>query len=55
MRALYSILLVLARPLVRLRLMWRARKAPGYGERIAERYGWPRSFDGWSHTSRHRT
>lgn len=39
MRALYSLLLVIARPLVLLRLRWRARKAPDYGDRVAERFG----------------
>ncbi len=39
MSALYSLLLLLARPLVHVRLWWRARKAPAYGERVAERFG----------------
>lgn len=39
MRALYSFLLLVARPLVHLRLWWRARQAPAYGERRAERFG----------------
>jgi len=39
MSALYSLLLFLARPLVRVRLWWRARKAPAYSERVAERFG----------------
>ena len=39
MRALYSLLLLLARPLVHVRLWWRARQTPAYGERRAERFG----------------
>ena len=39
MRALYSLLLLLARPMVHLRLRWRARQTPAYGERMAERFG----------------
>lgn len=39
MSALYSLLLLLVRPFVHIRLWWRARKAPAYGERIAERFG----------------
>jgi len=39
MSALYSLLLFLVRPLVHVRLWWRARKAPAYRERIAERFG----------------
>ena len=35
----YRCLLVLAQPLVRWRLSWRARKEPAYGERIEERFG----------------
>lgn len=38
-RWLYQMLLVFAWPAVRLRLYWRARREPAYGERIAERYG----------------
>jgi len=37
-RMLYGLLLILARPLVRLRLARRARRDPAYGERIAERF-----------------
>ncbi len=39
-RALYSLLLVLARPFVMLRLRLRGRKEPGYRERVAERLGY---------------
>ena len=39
MRMLYSLLLLLARPLVHARLYWRGRAAPGYRERIGERFG----------------
>jgi 3-deoxy-D-manno-octulosonic-acid transferase len=35
----YSVLLVIAWPWVHLRLRWRARREPAYGERIAERFG----------------
>ena len=37
-RLFYSFLLLLARPLVRLRLAYRARRDPAYGERIQERF-----------------
>jgi 3-deoxy-D-manno-octulosonic-acid transferase len=37
-RLLYGLLLLLARPLVRLRLARRARSDPAYGERVAERF-----------------
>ena len=40
-RTLYQILLWLALPLVPLRLWWRARREPGYGERVGERFGRP--------------
>ena len=51
---LYSALLLLARPLVRLRLAYRARRDPAYGERIQERFarlpeGLPRNGI-WFHT-----
>jgi len=36
---LYNLLLILALPGVLLRLLWRARKNPGYALRIAERFG----------------
>ena len=39
MRAIYSLLLVLVRPFVHLRLKWRARQSAAYGERTAERFG----------------
>ena len=42
-RALYQILLWLALPIVPLRLWWRSRREPGYGERIGERFGRPPS------------
>jgi 3-deoxy-D-manno-octulosonic-acid transferase len=38
MRFLYNILMYLTTPLVLLRLRWRARKAPAYKERWAERF-----------------
>ena len=40
-RTLYRILLWLALPIVPLRLWWRSRREPGYGERIGERFGHP--------------
>lgn len=39
MRVLYSLLLYLLTPLILLRLYWRGRKAPGYRQRWAERFG----------------
>jgi len=39
MRWIYSLLLILIRPLVHARLKWRAYRAPAYGERTAERFG----------------
>ncbi len=39
MRTLYSLLLYLLTPLILLRLYWRGRKAPGYRQRWAERFG----------------
>jgi 3-deoxy-D-manno-octulosonic-acid transferase len=38
-RVLYGLLLALARPLVQVRLRWRARLDPEYGKRIDERFG----------------
>lgn len=38
-RRLYSLLLYLSVPLILLRLLWRARKAPDYRRRIGERFG----------------
>ena len=38
-RRLYSLLFYLITPLIMLRLWLRARKAPAYGQRIAERFG----------------
>lgn len=40
-RWLYSLLLTLALPVVLLRLLWRARKAPAYARRWRERLGLP--------------
>jgi len=37
--ALYQLLLLLAYPLVLVRLRWRARREPAYGLRIGERFG----------------
>lgn len=37
-RLLYAVLLLLARPLVHLRLRLRARRDPAYGQRVAERF-----------------
>ena len=39
MRALYTLLWLVALPFVPLRLWWRGRREPGYRERIAERFG----------------
>ncbi|MBA2690831.1 MAG: lipid IV(A) 3-deoxy-D-manno-octulosonic acid transferase [Burkholderiales bacterium] len=39
MRGLYTALVFLLLPLAWLRLHWRARKEPGYGEHIGERFG----------------
>jgi 3-deoxy-D-manno-octulosonic-acid transferase len=39
-RALYSLLMWLLQPLVRAKLRRRAHAEPGYGEHIAERFGW---------------
>jgi 3-deoxy-D-manno-octulosonic-acid transferase len=36
---LYQVLLVVAWPVVLVRLRWRARREPAYGQRIAERFG----------------
>jgi 3-deoxy-D-manno-octulosonic-acid transferase len=38
-RSVYQLMLILAWPWVQLRLRWRARREPGYGERTAERFG----------------
>ena len=40
-RTLYQLLLWLALPVVPLRLWWRSRREPGYGQRIGERFGRP--------------
>jgi len=39
MRSLYTLAWRIAAPLAPLKLAWRARREPGYGERIGERYG----------------
>jgi 3-deoxy-D-manno-octulosonic-acid transferase len=39
MRALYTLLLRLALPLVLVRLWWRGRREPGYRDAVAERFG----------------
>ncbi|MFU8817115.1 MAG: lipid IV(A) 3-deoxy-D-manno-octulosonic acid transferase [Pseudomonadales bacterium] len=39
LRFVYQLLLVAAWPWVQLRLRWRARREPEYGQRIAERFG----------------
>jgi 3-deoxy-D-manno-octulosonic-acid transferase len=39
MRAVYTLLWYLALPLLPLRLMWRARREPGYREHLGERFG----------------
>jgi 3-deoxy-D-manno-octulosonic-acid transferase len=53
MRTLYSLLWLLALPLLPVRLWWRGRREPGYRARIAERYGRygvaPRSPVLWVH------
>lgn len=38
-RMFYTLLLYLGMPLVVLRLLWRARRQPGYGRHVAERFG----------------
>ena len=37
-RALYTLILHLALPIIFLRLLWRAWRAPAYGRRIGERF-----------------
>lgn len=53
-RFIYSALLLAAWPWVRVRLWWRARREPAYGERISERFGHvPDAVPGgcvWFHT-----
>ena len=53
-RSLYSLLFYLITPLIVLRLWLRARKAPAYGDRIAERFGFfkqqPASGGIWLHS-----
>ena len=39
-RTIYQALLILAYPVIRVRLRWRARREPEYGRRIAERFGY---------------
>jgi len=38
-RWLYSLLWILATPLIGLRLLWRSRRQPGYRQHLGERYG----------------
>ncbi|MDQ8022609.1 MAG: lipid IV(A) 3-deoxy-D-manno-octulosonic acid transferase [Moraxellaceae bacterium] len=45
LRALYTLLWLLALPLVGLRLLWRSRKQPEYLQHVGERFG----LGGWSH------
>lgn len=40
MRFIYTVLFYLLLPLVLLRLLWRARRAPAYAHRWRERFGW---------------
>ncbi len=40
MRYIYSLFFYLALPIILLRLLWRARKAPAYQQRWAERFGY---------------
>lgn len=40
MRFVYSLILYLATPLVLVRLLWRALRAPDYADRWGERFGW---------------
>ncbi|MDQ2076480.1 lipid IV(A) 3-deoxy-D-manno-octulosonic acid transferase [Marinimicrobium sp. ABcell2] len=40
MRLVYSLILYLATPLVLVRLLWRALRAPDYADRWGERFGW---------------
>lgn len=51
---LYQVALVLARPLVHVRLWWRARREPEYGKRHSERFGHTpssvRKYPIWFHT-----
>jgi 3-deoxy-D-manno-octulosonic-acid transferase len=53
LRRLYTLVLVLALPLVLLRLLWRSVRAPAYRKRISERFGWfpqPSTWGGlWVH------
>ncbi len=55
MRFVYSLILYLATPLVLVRLLWRALRAPDYADRWGERFGWvptleTRSTVIWLHT-----
>lgn len=55
MRLLYSLVLYLAVPVLLLRLLWRARRAPAYARRWGERFGWVPPLDTdrtviWLHT-----
>lgn len=55
MRLIYTFIFYCALPLVVLRLLWRARKAPLYKKRMAERFGWVKTIESerplvWLHT-----
>jgi 3-deoxy-D-manno-octulosonic-acid transferase len=55
MRFVYSLILYLATPLVLVRLLWRALRAPDYADRWGERFGWVPSLETektviWLHT-----
>jgi len=45
-RLFYQLLLLLALPLIPLRLLWRGMKQPGYLQNVGERFGW------YDHTTR---
>lgn len=55
MRFVYSLILYLATPLVLVRLLWRALRAPDYADRWSERFGWVSALETkgtviWLHT-----
>lgn len=55
MRFVYSLILYLATPLVLVRLLWRALRAPDYADRWGERFGWVSALETkgtviWLHT-----
>lgn len=55
MRFVYSLILYLATPLVLVRLLWRALRAPDYADRWGERFGWVPALETkhtviWLHT-----